>query len=841
MYEDFLPLVAKPSRYINSEINAIHKNLSKVKTRVCLFFPDAYEVGMSHLGLRILYHILNSRTDTACERVFSPWTDYEKHLRASARPLTSLESNSPLALFDIIGITLQYELCYSNVLAGLDLAHIPLRADQRTDDHPVIIAGGPCAVNPEPLSAFIDAFFIGEAEEAMHEIIELRQKHKSRRSFLGALTEHEGYYVPALGRKAVRRRFIKQLESSAYPDRPLLPLMKPIHDRVTVEVARGCIRGCRFCQAGIIYRPYRERSTERVKGLLRESLRCTGYDELSLASLSAGDYSEIQPLMQDLVNTYRHDRISLSLPSLRVGTLTPEMVRAVAGVRKSGFTLAPEAGTERLRRVINKPVSDADLLGAAQTIFSSGWSVLKLYFMIGLPTETDEDLDGISRLAREILLVGKKFSKRNVQINITVSTFVPKPHTPFQWFGQATTEEIKKKQAYLEKGLRNKGIAFKPHDPRTSLIEGAFARGDKSIGAVIEEAVRLGCRFDGWTECFDFSKWEQAFLACGMDPTALASRSYDPGDALPWDHIHSGVTKKFLQHEYGQALAAEITENCRVACEHCGIGCRDGGTTGFGKSTVSKETLVSMVDDEIGDRGSVQTKKEEPTKQDVTVRYRLKFTKMGRLRFLSHLDLMTLFQRAAARARVPIVFSHGFNPHPKISFGPALPVGVESTSEYLDLETGGYLEPQEITKALECVLPAEIGILESRVISSKAPSLSGSISRYVYEVNVPGLFSGNLEERVKSFLSQTSLIVVREGKQRELRPCIESIAVTSRDVPKVLEIVLIDREQCKPRFQDVLTQLFALGAEQLHAFRVRRVGMFSWNEAAWQNPMEISG
>lgn len=841
MYEDFLPLVAKPSRYINSEINAIHKNLSKVKTKVCLFFPDAYEVGMSHLGLRILYHILNSRSDTACERVFSPWTDYEKHLRTTGRPLTSLESNLPLAQFDIIGITLQYELCYSNVLVGLDLAHLPLRAEQRTGDQPVIIAGGPCAVNPEPLSAFIDVFFIGEAEEAMQEIVELRQGHKSKRGFLAALAQREGYYVPTLGKKTVRRRFIKHLESAPYPDQPLLPLMKPIHDRVTVEVARGCIRGCRFCQAGIIYRPYRERSTGRVKDILRESLRCTGYDELSLASLSAGDYSDIQPLMQDLVSTYRDDRISISLPSLRIGTLTTEMIRAVAGVRKSGFTLAPEAGTERLRRVINKPVSDGDLLGAAQTIFSSGWNVLKLYFMIGLPTETDEDLDGIIKLAQEILLVGKKFSKRSVQINITVSTFVPKPHTPFQWFGQATREEINKKQAYLEKGLRKKGIAFKPHDPKTSLIEGAFARGDENIGAVIEEAVRLGCRFDGWAECFDFSKWEQAFLACGMDPTALASRSYDPADVLPWDHIHSGVTKKFLQREYEQARAAAITENCREACEHCGIGCRDGGTIGFGKSAVSEEALDHKTSDAIGDSGLIPSKKAYPLTQDLTVRYRMKFTKMGRFRFLSHLDLMTLFQRAAARARVPIVFSQGFNPHPKISFGPALSVGVESSSEYLDMEIGRYIEPQEIRNALKHVLPEEIGILESRVISSKAPSLSGSIGRYIYDVNVPALFAGNLEERVKSFLSQTSLIVVKEGKQKELRPCIESIAVRSGEIAVVLEIVLIDQDQFKPRFQDVVMQLFSLGTEQLQAFRVRRVGMFSWEETAWKSPMELSG
>jgi radical SAM family uncharacterized protein/radical SAM-linked protein len=840
MYEDFLPLIAKPSRYINNEINVIHKDLSKVKTKFCFFFPDTYEVGMSHLGLRILYHILNSRSDTACERVFSPWTDYEAHLRASGKPLTSLESNLPLAQFDIIGITLQYELCYSNVLTGLDLAHIPLYAVQRTDDQPVIIAGGPCTVNPEPLSAFIDVFFIGEAEEAIHEIVELRQLHKSKRSFLEALALRQGYYVPTLGRLTVRRRFIKHLESASYPDQPLLPLMKPIHDRVTVEIARGCIRGCRFCQAGIIYRPYRERSTRRVKHLLRESLRCTGYDELSLASLSAGDYSDIQPLMQDLVSAYQGDRISISLPSLRVGTLTTEMIQAVAGVRKSGFTLAPEAGTERLRRVINKPVSDLDLLSAAETIFSSGWSVLKLYFMIGLPTETDKDLDGIIKLAQEILLVGKKSSKRNVQINITVSTFVPKAHTPFQWFGQATREEIKRKQSYLEKGLRKKGIAFKPHDSKMSLIEGAFARGDESIGTVIEEAVRRGCRFDGWAECFDFSNWEQAFLTFGMDPTAVASRNYDPADALPWDHIHIGITKKFLQCEYERALAAEITENCRVACEHCGIGCKDGGKIGFGKPAVTEEALPHNTSDAIEKSGSMPAMKAHLIKHDLMVRYRIKFTKLGRLRFLSHLDLMTLFQRAAARAHVPIVFSRGFNPHPKIAFGPALSVGVESSAEYLDMEISRYIEPQEIMKTLNRVLPEGIGILESLVISSKAPSLSACIGKYVYEVVVPVSFADNLEERVKTLLSQTSLIVLKEGTQKELRPCIESIEVSTRAIPAILEIVLIDQNQLKPRFQDVLTQLFALGSDQLHAFHVRRVGMFSWDRTVWKNPMEIS-
>ncbi|HSQ78004.1 MAG TPA: TIGR03936 family radical SAM-associated protein, partial [Nitrospirota bacterium] len=694
-------------------------DLSKVKTKICLFFPDTYEIGMSHLGLRILYFILNSRQDTACERVFSPWHDYEKKLRAANRPLTSLESNLPLAQFDIIGITLQYELSYSNILAGLDLARIPLRSAERTDAHPVIIAGGPCAVNPGPLSDFIDVFFIGEAEEAIHELIELKQAHADRRQFLEAISRRDGFFVPAFGKAVVRRRHLRSIESAPYPDRPILPLMKPVHDRVTVEVARGCIRGCRFCQAGIIYRPFRERSPERVKNILQESLACTGYEELSLASLSSGDYSAIQPLVVELMEKYRDGRISVSLPSLRVGTLTPEMIEAIAGTRKTGFTLAPEAGTERLRRVINKPVSDLDLLGAAETIFKNGWSVLKLYFMIGLPTETDEDLDGIIRLGLELLACGKRLSKRQVQINISVSTFVPKPHTPFQWLGQASLEEIRRKQAYLDKGLRRRGISLKPHNPETSLLEGAFARGDQALGRVLEEANALGCRFDGWSESFDFAKWTDAFRKCGLDPAAYACRSFGMDEGLAWDNVQSGVTKEFLKREYRRALEAELTENCRVKCEHCGIGCKDGGTTAFGKPAppgagLEKKLGVPLLPPIM-----------HPGPQELTTLIRMKYSKTGRVRFLSHLDLMALFQRAAARAGIPVTFSRGFNPHPKISFGPALSVGMESEAEYLDMETDPFVDLPQITGDLNSTLPEGIRILESKMIPRKSPSLSG--------------------------------------------------------------------------------------------------------------------
>jgi radical SAM-linked protein len=833
MLEDFLPLVTKPARYINTEINAVHKDLTKVRTKVCLFFPDVYEVGMSHLGLRILYHILNSREDTACERTFSPWTDYEEKLRARGRLLTSLESNIPLQEFDIIGVTLQYELSYTNVLTGLSLAGIPLRSKDRRDGHPLIIAGGPCAVNPEPLADFIDVFYIGEAEEAVHEIIELKQQHADRDRFFEAISARSGFYVPTLGKSPVRRRYIKDLESAPYPDKPILPLMKPIHDRVTVEVARGCIRGCRFCQAGIIYRPYRERSTERIKNILHESLLCTGYEELSLASLSSGDYSGIQPLIVELLDTYRDSRISVSLPSLRVGTLTPNMIEAIASTRKTGFTLAPEAGTERLRRVINKPVSSADLMDAAETIFRNGWSVLKLYFMIGLPTETDEDLDGIIRLANDLLAIGKRVSKRHIQLNISVSTFVPKPHTPFQWLGQAGREDIRKKHAYLARGLTRRGISLKLHDPETSLLESAFARGDRGLGRVLEEAVRLGCRFDGWTESFDFQKWIEAFQQCGIDLFSYAGRAFTLDDDLPWDHVKSGVTKEFLKREYQRALTAEITGNCRMVCEKCGIGCLDGASPALGKPPAPATTTGGT------EHPRPRTSDRRTAAPEVTTRIRMKFSKTGRVRFLSHLDFMTLVHRAVVRAGIPVSFSQGFNPHPKIAFGPALSVGMESESEYLDMETDPRIDLLPAMKRLNTALPEGVRIIESRIIPKKASSLSGSIKRYLYAVNIVGSSADGTEEKVNTFLSRTSIIVSREGKQQDIRRGIESITWTRDENSSTLHITLQDHEQLKPRVQDVIEQLMGVEKEQTAYFRIKRMAMFSQERDGWNDPMDV--
>ena len=829
MYEDFLPLVAKPARYINNEINVVRKNHDTVATRICLFFPDTYEVGMSHLGLRILYHILNKRSDTACERVFSPWPDYEARLRAAQRHLTSLETNTPLSRFDIIGFTLQYELSYSNILAGLDLAGIPLRSRDRTADHPLVIAGGPCAVNPEPLSAFIDAFFIGEAEEAIGELADLHQRLRNRAALLEALSQTQGWHVPAFGTRMVRRRIVPDLERSPFPDEPIVPLLRPVHDRVAVEIARGCIRGCRFCQAGIIYRPYRERSADRIKELLEESLSCTGYDELSLASLSSGDHSQIRPLMQELADRYRDSRVSLSLPSLRIGTLTPDMIRAVAGVRKTGFTLAPEAGTERLRRVINKSVSDDDLKETARTVFANGWNVIKLYFMIGLPTETSEDLDGIVTLTQELFSIGKRASKRHAQINVTISTFVPKPHTPFQWYGQCSYGDIKAKQDYLTARLNRRGIAVKLHDPRTSVLEGAFARGDAALDRVLEEAMRLGCRFDGWSEQFDFGKWEQAFRACGLDVAAYACRSFDLDDPLPWDYVHTGVTRTFLRKEFERSQTAEITANCREHCGTCGIGCTDGGSALLG---IPREGAPEKRSDQRLFRSRAQGRLPG-------VRIRMQFAKTGRVRFLAHLDLMTLFQRAAARADIPVAFSQGFNPHPRISFGPALSVGMESECEFLDIETARYLEPRAAMEVLNRALPEGIEIKQARIIPHITPSLSGSIGRYRYQVTPPERDSPNLESLVAAFLSRESIVIDKDGKRKDIRGCIEAITVISSDKRTAVEITLTDTQDVKPRVQDVVAALFSPDDGRAHLFSIVRKEMYCRNGDAWQSPMLI--
>ena len=570
--DDILPRVAKPARYTGGEYNAVHKDHADVDVKFALAFPDTYEIGMSNLGIRILYHILNRRSDTVAERVFAPWTDMEAEMRDQAIPLFALESGLPVREFDIIGFSLGYELSYTNVLNMLDLAGITVVASERGDSDPLIIAGGCCTVNPEPMADFIDAFVIGEGEDVIHELIDAVKAHRSegKAALLRSLSQIPGVYVPSLGNK-VTRRIVLDLDSAEYPDAPVMPFIETVHDRIALEVMRGCSRGCRFCQAGIIYRPVRQRSAGKLSELAETLVANTGYDEISLLSLSTADYRGIEGLVRDLIERFEPQRIGISLPSLRADAACMELASEIQKVRKSGLTLAPEAGTQRLRDVINKNVTEEDLLGAVEAAFRFGWKRVKLYFMIGLPTETDEDIRGIAHLAEEVRRIGKRIGFRPT-VNISVASFVPKPHTPFQWRAQDSIEEIERKQEVLKRALVGKHAELSWHDARTSNLEAVLARGDRRLGKVILLAWQSGCRFDAWHEEFDYSKWIAAFEQAGLDPAFYANRRRDYEEVLPWDHIDCGESKEFLIREDELAETGGLTPDCRLdKCNACGV------------------------------------------------------------------------------------------------------------------------------------------------------------------------------------------------------------------------------------------------------------------------------
>ena len=592
--------VMKPTRYTGGELNAVIKNPDEVDIRFGFCFPDVYEIAMSHLGLKIIYHTLNNREDTYCERVFAPWSDMEEAMQENGMKLFALESGDEVTHFDILGFTLQYELSYSNIVNMLKLADIPLMASERSEEYPLIYGGGPCAYNAEPIADMFDFFMLGEGEEQVHQTIEIvkewkKSGKKSKKELLEKLVKIEGIYVPSFydvdyngdgtiksitpnnenAPEKITKSIMKDFDKTYAPDTIIVPFGEVVHDRVMLEVMRGCMRGCRFCQAGYIYRPLREREPQTLLGLADNLLSCSGYDEISLSSLSTSDFSGLPELTDGLLKITEEKKVGLSLPSLRIDNFSLELMEKVQKVRKSGITFAPEAGTQRLRDVINKNITEENILSSVALLFAGGWTNVKLYFMIGLPTETDDDVKGIPSLAGRVLDVyfdiPKEERAKNINITVSSSSFVPKPFTAFQWAGMNSREELIRKQRLIKENIPSKRIRYTYHDNKTSYLEGVFARGDRRLCKTIIKAVELGCKFDGWGEFFDFEKWMQAFEMTDMDPDFYAARERSYEEVLPWDHIDIGVTKEFFINENEKAKGETVTPHCRQKCSNCGV------------------------------------------------------------------------------------------------------------------------------------------------------------------------------------------------------------------------------------------------------------------------------
>jgi radical SAM family uncharacterized protein/radical SAM-linked protein len=821
--------VEKPGRYIGGEVNAVRKDPTAVRLKVALIFPDVYEMGESHMGLKILYQILNAQPDILAERVYAPWTDMEAALVRHQVPLFSLENKIPLNEFDVIGITLPYELVYTNIVTILERGGVPLWQKDRGPSDPIVLGGGTCAFNPEPVAEFFDAVVVGDGEDLllplMREILAHRESAKSREALLQSFTKYDGVYVPSFFQfhyhqdgtvkqiepllseyPGVKKATVTDLDGAPYPTSPVVPNIEVIHDRIGVEVQRGCVRACRFCQAGYIYRPERQRSPDTVKRIVAESLANTGHDEVSLLSLSVGDYEPLSPLLNELFDCHEKDKVSISLPATRTETLTPEIISQIKRVRRTGFTIAPEAGTPRMRRLINKGNAREDLMRTVENVFKEGWRLIKFYYMCGLPMELDSDLQGIVDEANEAWEIGRKYG-RHPEINVSVSSFVPKPFTPFQWEPQDSMAVVKEKHDFIRSQFGRKAIRFKPHGLEMSYLEGAFSRGDRRLARVIVRAHELGCRFDEWDEQLDFAKWLQAFREAGLDPDFYVTRRRSREEILPWDHLFIEMKKDFLWEELEAAHDLAFIPDCSFGkCSDCGV-CdfRKVKNVNYqyeaesGKVTAYSTRRRLLKDEPPQHLNKTSLRSPAAAVSPGAFKIRAQFSKLGDAAFLSHLDLTHLLRRALKRAVIPVGFSQGFHPMLLLSLGPALPVGVESTAEYLDVDLSEELAPEAFTERMNAVLPAGIVVLRSWTVDRKGPSLNKALREQVYRIDVFGS-----EEEAKGFpdlVSRVRFLKDSDQVQVERRRPKQTKTINIRPFIKDIEVVAPNRLHLVTRFE----------------------------------------
>ncbi len=818
--QDILPLVEQPSRYLGSEINTIKKDHSKIDLCFALAFPDLYEIGTSHFGIQILYHILNDHPKIAAERVFAPAPDLEEYLRSSKLPVTSLESKKPLNTFDIIGFSLLYELNYTNILTILDLSGIPFLSRQRDGSFPFVVAGGPCTCNPEPVAEFFDAMVIGDGEKVIIKMCQTwlewkAEENRDKETLLRRWSHIEGIYIPAFfnlefdhqGFQAltpkytdygkIKKAIVRDLNEEPFPDSPIIPYGKPVHDRLRLEISRGCTRGCRFCQAGMIYRPVRERSLKKLLLISDASIAATGFEDISLLSLSTGDYSCILPLMDSMMSRYANQRIAISLPSLRAGTLTPNLMNLVKKVRKTGFTIAPEAGSQRLRDVINKNITEKEILDTVNDAFLLGWQVVKLYFMVGLPTETDDDLGAIVDLVKKLKAVNRK-NRGKGQINISIATFIPKPHTPFQWSTQISLDESKHKINWLKKKLKIPGVRLKWQNPEVSIIEGLFARGDRRFCRLLMTAYYKGCRFDGWSDKFRYESWVASFLDESVDIDFFTSRVRNTIEPLPWDHIDTRVSKDYLVSERNKSIEGVTTDDCRNGdCNQCGA-CDFEAV----KPIVFNDRKEDMVNNFMqGDHKPIGYKK-----------LKISFSKLDQAKYFGHLEMVKIFFRAIRRAGIPVKYSEGYHPKPLISFEDALPIGLESLKEVFSLYVHDNIKSQSIVNGLNRHLPEGLRVIDCHIastVSSKKP-----FEPVVYMVTSKnGSFD---KEKMNHFKKMSEFIVTRsnrKGRSKKIN-LKEMVINLTLPAPNRLRMILRSEPGKTLRPFEVLEKVFGLSKEE---------------------------